>query len=83
MPGQVQGRRRLSRAGFGTWFAQYPPAEVLLEACGSAHHCGRQLQQLGHHVTLLHPRDVGRYRDGNKTDRADTKPLLEAARNQA
>jgi transposase len=32
---------------------------------------------------LLHPRDVARYRDGNKTDRADAKALLEAARNQA
>ena len=83
MPGQVQERRRLSRTGFGTWFAQHPPAEALLEACGSAHHWGRQLQRLGHQVTLLHPRDVARYRDGNKTDRADAKALLEAARNQA
>jgi transposase len=83
VPGQVQERRRLSRAGFGTYFAAHPPAEILLEACGSAHHWGRQLQQLGHQVTLLHPRDVARYRDGNKTDRADAKALLEAARNQA
>lgn len=83
VPGQVQERRRLSRTGLGTYFSTRPPAEVLLEACGSAHHWGRQLERLGHQVTLLHPRDVARYRDGNKTDRADAKALLEAARNQA
>lgn len=34
-------------------------------------------------MTLLPPGDVARYRDGNKTDRADAKALLEAARNAA
>lgn len=33
-------------------------------------------------MSLLPPADVRRYRDGNKTDRADTKALLEAARNE-
>ena len=83
VPGQVHERRRLSRAALGPFFAARPPAEILLEACGSAHHWGRELQRLGHTVTLLHPRDVARYRDGNKTDRADAKALLEAARNTA
>lgn len=83
VPGQVHERRRLSRTAVGPFFAHHPPAEVLLEACGSAHHWGRELQRLGHTVALLHPRDVARYRDGNKTDRADAKALLEAARNQA
>lgn len=82
VPGQVRTRHRLSRAAFTTFFAEQPPAEVLLEACGSAHHWGRELQRLGHRVTLLPPRDVARYRDGNKTDRADAKALLEAARNR-
>jgi transposase len=82
VPGQVQERRRLSRTAFASFFAGRPPAEVLLEACGSAHHWGRALQHLGHRVTLLHPRDVARYRDGNKTDRADAKALLEAGRNE-
>jgi transposase len=81
-PGRVHERRRLSRAAFGAFFAAHPPAEVLLEACGSAQHWGRELQRLGHTVTLLPPSDVARYRDGNKTDRADAKALLEAARNE-
>jgi transposase len=42
--------------------------QVLLEACGSAHHWGRELQRLGHTVRLLPAGAVARYRDGNKTD---------------
>jgi transposase len=53
-----------------------------MEACGSAHHWGRELQTLGHKVSLLPPSHVARYRQGNKTDRADAKALLEAARNE-
>ncbi len=80
-PGVVTTRRRLSRAGFPRFLAAQAPAEVLLEACGSAHHWGREALRSGHQVKLLHPADVARYRDGNKTDRADAKALLEAARN--
>jgi transposase len=82
-PGVVTARRRLSRAAFPRFLASQAPAEVLLEACGSAHHWGREAARCGHRVTLLHPADVARYRDGNKTDRADAKALLEAARNKA
>ncbi len=82
-PGVVVARHRFSRTAFPRFLAGHPPAEVLLEACGSAHYWGREAQRLGHRVTLLHPADVARYRDGNKTDRADTKALLEAARNES
>jgi transposase len=79
----VTARRRLSRAGFPRFLAAQAPAEVLLEACGSAHHWGREALRAGHQVKLRHPADVARYRDGNKTDRADAKALLEASRNHA
>lgn len=82
-PGRVHTQHRLSRAGFRRFFAAHEPVQVWMEACGSAHHWGRELEGLGHRVSLLPPMDVSRYRDGNKTDRADTKALLEAARNQA
>ncbi len=81
-PGVVTNRRRLSRAAFPRFLAAQAPAEVLLETCGSAHHRGRAAERCGHRVKLLHPADVARYRDGNKTDRADAKALLEAVRNQ-
>jgi transposase len=82
-PGRVRDRRRLTRTRLGPFFAAQPPAQIVMEACGSAHHWGRELQRLGHTVALLHPGDVARYRDGNKTDRADAKALLEAVRNEA
>lgn len=81
-PGVVSSRHRLSRAAFPRFLAGHAPAEVLLEACGSAHHWGREARRCGHQVKLLHPADVARYRDGNKTDRADAKALLEAVRNR-
>ncbi|MEZ4455862.1 MAG: IS110 family transposase [Gemmatimonadales bacterium] len=81
-PGRVDRRHRVSRRQFPVVLAAEPPAEVIMEACGTAHHWGRTLRAAGHAVTLLHPRDVARYRDGNKTDRADAKALLEAVRNE-
>ena len=80
-PGRVDEERRLSRGRFLAFFATRPPATVLLEACGSAHHWGRELARLGHTVRLLPAKDVHRYVRRNKTDRTDTKALLEAARN--
>jgi len=50
-----------------------------MEACGTAHHWGRELEALNHRVRLLPPADG----DGNKTDRADAVALLEASRNEA
>ena len=35
-PGRVHQRRRLSRARFLDFFAQQPPATILLEACSSS-----------------------------------------------
>lgn len=82
-PGRVAERHRLSRAHLLRFFAQRQPATVLLEACSSAHFWARELEALGHDVVLLPPHLVRPYRRAHqKTDRADTKALLEAFRNQ-
>ena len=81
-PGRVDEERRLPRDRFLEFFAQRPPATVLLEACGSAHYWARQLQPFGHAVRLLAPHDVRPYVRRNKTDRTDAKGLLEAHRNE-
>ena len=80
--GRVDEEHRLTRARFLRFFAQRSAATVLLEACGSAHHWARTLEQLGHTVQLLPPHETRRYVRRNKTDRADAKALLEAARNE-
>ena len=81
-PGHLDEERRLSRDRFLAFFAQRPPATIVLEACGSAHYWARQLQPLGHAVRLLPAHDVRPYVRRNKTDRTDAKGLLEANRNE-
>lgn len=80
-PGRVKLHRRLSRDEFALFLAQMPRSSVVMEACGSAHHWGRQIQGLGHSVVLLPPHQVRPYVTRNKTDRADAKGILEAYRN--
>lgn len=80
--GQITRERRLNRAQFLKFLAQQPAATVLLEACGSAHYWARELQRFGHTPRLLPAHDVHRYVRRNKTDRTDTKALLEAHRNE-
>ena len=72
-PGRVGDRHRLSRSALLPFFATRPPATVLLEACGTAHFWARELERLGHRVRLLPAQHVRRYRQGNKTDRADAQ----------
>ena len=81
-PGHVSEQHRLARDRVRRFFAERPAATVVLEACGSAYYWAREIQGLGHRVVLLPPHLVRRYVPGNKTDRADTKGLLEAFRNQ-
>jgi len=80
-PGKVHERARVPRNKFLAFFVQRPAATVVMEACGSAHHWGRQLQALGHQVVLLPAHQVRPYVLRNKTDRTDAKGLLEAFRN--
>jgi transposase len=81
--GRVAEHRRLNRSGFRRFLEKQEPSEILMEACGTAHYWGRECRALGHRVRLLPAGDVRRYKDGNKTDRTDTKALLEASRNDA
>ncbi len=80
--GKVAERHRVSRAAFLRFFAERTPATVVMEACGSASYWARRLREVGHRPVLLPPKDVRPYRRGNKTDRTDTKALLEAYRDE-
>jgi len=81
-PGKVSESHRLSRDQLVQFFAQRPPCQVVLEACGTAHFWARHLQQQGHRVRLLPPAQVRPYVPRNKTDAADARALLEAHRNE-
>src|SRR3989442_10372868 len=72
-PGEVRERQRLSRERFRRFLAERPPATVLMEAWGSAHHWARQAQALGHRAVLVQPHVVRPYLLRNKTDPTDTR----------
>jgi transposase len=79
--GRVIERKRLTRGQFERFVDALPAgAEVVMEACGTAHYWGRRCQAGGHHVRLLPVQYVQPYVRRNKTDRTDTDALLEAAR---
>ena len=78
--GQVQTRHRLTRSQFARFLREHPAAEVVMEACGTAHHWGRTARACGHQVTLLPPHYVRPFVRRQKTDRADATGLLDARR---
>jgi transposase len=82
VPGQVSRRERLARSEFLDFFKRIPRSTVVMEACGSATHWGREIEQCGHAVTLLPAHHVRPYITRNKTDRTDAKGILEAHRNK-
>jgi transposase len=77
---KIVERKRLTRRQFEHWFANRAVTQVVMEACGSAHHWARWLMALGIEVRLLPPRFVRPYVKRNKTDAADAAALLEALR---
>ena len=49
-----------------------------MEACGSAHHWARKLEEFGHTVKLMAPQFVKPYVKTNKNDMADAEAICEA-----
>ena len=77
--GEIVIARKLARGRLVAFFAQLPPCLVAMEACGSAHHWGRQIAALGHEVRLIPPAHVKPYVRRNKSDAADAAAICEAA----
>jgi transposase len=71
-------RKRLRRRQVIEFFAKLPSTQVGMEACGAAHHWGRELVALGHEVKLLPAQRVKPYVARNKNDAADAEGICEA-----
>ncbi|MDR7009823.1 transposase [Paraburkholderia strydomiana] len=69
----------LRRAQLVPFFANRPASRVVMEACGSAHHCARGLARLGHDVRLIAAQFVRPFVKSNKNDAADAAAIWEAA----
>lgn len=77
--GKAMLKRQVKRSDLGRVIGQLAPCVVAMEACGGAHHWGRQFEAMGHDVRLLAPQFVKPYVKGNKTDRNDASAICEAA----
>ena len=72
--------KRFSRGQFERFIANQLASRFVVEACSMAHFWCRKLAELGHQPRMLPAQYVTAYRRRNKTDRADTRALLEADR---
>jgi len=78
--GNVVFRQRLRRAQVLRFFEKHPPALIGMEACGTSHYWGRELEKLGHRVKLMPPSYVKPFVKRNKTDERDAEACCEAVR---
>jgi len=72
--------KKIKRAKLLDFFEALPPCVVGMEACGSAHHWGRQLSKLGHDVRSMPAAYVKPYVKRGKTDAVDAEAICEAVR---
>ena len=77
--GSVAFRKKLSRGNVLEFLALQPGCTVAMEACGGAHHWGREIGRLGHSVQLIPPAYVKAYVKRQKNDAADAEAICEAA----
>ena len=70
--------KKTKRAKLLAFFETLPRCIVGMEACGSAHHWGRELRKMGHDVRLMPAAYVKPYVKRGKTDAADAEAICEA-----
>jgi len=70
--------KKLHRGQVIAFFKKLPPLKIGLEACGGAHHWGRELEGLGHEVFLIPPQHAKAYLRRGKHDAADAEAICEA-----
>nr|WP_239032603.1 transposase [Leisingera sp. MMG026] len=78
--GRVIFNKAIKRAKLLAFFETLPPCTVGMGACGSSHHWGRQLRQLGHDVKLMPAGYVKPYVKRGKNDAVDAEAICEAVR---
>jgi len=75
--GGVGFRKKLSREKVLAFLAEQSRCVVAMEACGSAHHWGRVIRDMGHDVRLIPPAYVKPFVKRQKNDAADAEAICE------
>lgn len=73
--GAVVFRRRVSRERLLPLLTTWPRCVVAMEACGTAHDWGREVEKLGHTVRLIPPVYVKPFVKRQKNDAADAEAI--------
>jgi hypothetical protein len=76
--GRAVLQTNLRRAQMVVFFKKLSRTEIVMEACGSSHHWGRELRALGHDVRLIPPQYVKPFVKRAKNDRNDAEAICEA-----
>lgn len=76
--GKVVLRKKLRRSEMLEFFQRLPRSLIGVEACGTSHHWGRVLTELGHEVRLMPASYVKPYIKRNKNDAVDAEAICEA-----
>ena len=71
--------KKIARSKLLSFFASQPRCLVAMEACGGAHHWGRELTKIGHQVRLIPPAYVKPFVKRQKNDALDAEAICEAA----
>ena len=80
--GAVLKKKKLKRHQVLSYFANLPPAIVVMEACGATHYWCRAIGALGHECKAIAPQYVVMYRKGNKHDYNDAQAIAEASQRE-
>jgi transposase len=62
--GKAVLQKQLKRGAMKRFFSNLEPCLIGMEACGSAHHWARELEEFGHCVKLMAAQFVKPYRNG-------------------
>jgi transposase len=82
LDGRIRGvatSQPLARQKVLPFFAKLEPSSIAIEACGTAHYWGRELEMLGHKVQLIPAAYVKPFVKRNKTDARDAAAIRVAA----
>lgn len=70
-------KKRCKREKLMEYVSSLPSCTILMEACGTSNHWGREFKKIGHEPKLISPQHVTPYVANHKNDYKDTEAIIE------